>query len=104
MDKSYEAWNLMIKRAKDHRIPMILFTPSPDQRTDYNSPENELKKHADQIIELAKENRVGLVDSYKVFEFLYSEKEKLAGYMAQVNHPNEKGHELIANEIIKYFK
>ncbi|MEX2569387.1 MAG: SGNH/GDSL hydrolase family protein [Cyclobacteriaceae bacterium] len=104
LDKAYEAWNLMIKKAKDHRIPVILLTPSPDQRTDYNSPENELKKHADQIIELAKENKVGLVDSYKVFDFLYPEKEKLASYMAQVNHPNEKGHELIANEIIKYFK
>lgn len=23
--------------------------------------------------------------------------------MSQVNHPNEKGHELIANEIIKWF-
>lgn len=104
LDKAYEAWNLMIKKAKDHRIPVILLTPSPDQRVDYNSPENELKKHADQIIELAKENKVGLVDSYKVFDFLYPEKEKLASYMAQVNHPNEKGHELIANEIIKYFK
>jgi hypothetical protein len=24
-------------------------------------------------------------------------------YMSQVNHPNEKGHELIAEEIIKWF-
>jgi acyl-CoA thioesterase I len=43
---------------------------------------------------LAKENQVAFVDSYKAFEFLYSDKEKLAGYMAQVNHPNKLGHEL----------
>jgi len=47
LDKAYKAWNLMIKKAKDHSIPVILLTPSPDQRVDYNSPENELKKHAD---------------------------------------------------------
>lgn len=104
LDKAYEAWNLMIKQAKDRSIPVILLTPSPDQRVDYNSPENELKKHADQIVKLAKENKVGLVDSYKVFDFFYADKERLANYMAQVNHPNQKGHELIADEIIKYFK
>jgi acyl-CoA thioesterase I len=103
LEKAYKAWNQMIKKAKERGIPVILLTPSPDQRVDYNSPDNELKKHADQIIKLAKENQVALVDSYKTFKFLYSDKEQLAKYMAQVNHPNELGHELIANEIIKWF-
>ena len=100
MDKAYKAWSMMIKKAKEHSIPVILLTPSPDQRVDYNFPKNELKKHADQIIILAKENKVGHVDSYKAFDFLYSDKEQLTKYMSQVNHPNELGHELIANEII----
>jgi hypothetical protein len=65
---------------------------------------NELQKHSGQVRKIAKENQVGLVDSYKTFEFLYSDKEQLAKYMSQVNHPNELGHELIANEIIKWFK
>ena len=104
LKKAYEAWSQMIKKAKEQNIKVILLTPSPDLRVNYNSPDNELKKHADQIIRLAKENQVGLVDSYKVFEFLYSDKEQLAKYMAQVNHPNELGHELIVNEIIKWFK
>lgn len=104
LEKAYEAWTQMITQAKELGIPVILFTPSPDQRVDYNNPENELKKHTNQIIKLAKENQVGLVNSYKAFGFLYSDKKQLAKYMAQVNHPNELGHELIANEIIKYFK
>lgn len=66
--------------------------------------DNELKKHSDQIIRLAIENQVGLVDSYKVFEFLYPQRKKLKKYLSQINHPNEKGHELIAKEIITYFK
>ncbi len=104
LEKSYSAWNKMIKQAKNQYIKVILLTPSPDQRVDYNSPDNELKKHTDQIISLARKNQTGLVDSYNAFEFLYSDKKELSKYMSQVNHPNERGHELIATEAIKYFK
>jgi len=104
LEKSYEAWNQMIKQAKEQHVKVILLTPSPDQRVEYSNPDNELKKHTDQIITLANEHQVGLVDSYKAFEFLYARKNKLKKYMSQVNHPNEKGHELIANEIFTWFK
>ena len=104
LEKAYTAWSQMIKQAKDRGIKVILLTPSPDQSVDYSNPNNELKKHTDQIRKIATENQVGLVDSFKAFEFLYSDKEKLSKYMAQVNHPNELGHELIANELMKWFK
>ena len=104
LEKSCHAWMQMVKQAKELNIKVILLTPSPDQRVDYTDANNELKQHADQIIRLAKEQQVGLVDSYKAFEFLYTDKDKLRNYMSQVNHPNEKGHELIAREIIEYFK
>ena len=104
LEKSYKAWDEMIKKAKRENIKIILLTPSPDQNVDYADANNELKKHSDQIIRLANENQVGLVDSYKAFEFLYTNKNELKKYMSQVNHPNKEGHELIANEIIKYFK
>lgn len=104
LEKSYTAWDQMIHEAKNKNIKVILISPSPDQRVDYQNPDNELNKHRKQIIRLAKENQVGFVDSYQAFEFLYSDKEKLKEYMAQSNHPNEKGHELIANEIKKWFK
>lgn len=32
------------------------------------------------------------------------EGETLDGYMSQSNHPNEKGHALIAEGIISYFR
>lgn len=103
LSESYKAWNEMIKKAKSKNIKIILLTPSPDQRVNYSDVNNNLKKHTDQIIRLANENHVGLVDSYQAFEFLYRDKKKLKMYMSQVNHPNEKGHELIANEILKWF-
>ncbi len=104
LEKAKEAWNDMINLAKKQNIKLILVTPSPDQNVNLADSTNVLKKHTDQIIQLANENQVALVDSYKAFEFLYSDKEQLAKYMSQVNHPNEMGHELIANEIMKWFK
>jgi lysophospholipase L1-like esterase len=104
LDKAYSAWNQMIKSAKDQGVKVILLTSSPDQNVSYADPENELKKHTDQVRKLASENQLGLADSYQAFEFLYSDKEQLSKYMSQVNHPNELGHELIANELIKWFQ
>ena len=104
LEKSYVAWNKMVKLAKKKGIKVILLTPSPDQRINYDSPDNELKKHTKQIISIADESHLGLVDSYEAFEFLYTDKEELSKYMSQVNHPNQMGHELIADKIIKWFE
>lgn len=104
LEKAYSAWNVMIKQAKEQGIKVVLLTPSPDQTVNFDNPENELKKHANQIIKIATENQIGLIDSYQAFEFLYSDKVQLSQYMSQVNHPNERGHELIADELIKWFK
>lgn len=104
LEKAYSAWNQMIKSAKDQGIKVILLTPSPDQNVNYADSANELRKHTDQVRKLASENQVGLADSYLAFEFLYPDKEQLSKYMSQVNHPNELGHELIANELIKWFQ
>ncbi len=104
LDKSRTAWVQMIDQAKEQQVKVILLTPSPDQRVDYNDPANDLKRHADQIIKLAEESQVGLVDSYDAFSFLYAKKNKLRKYMSQVNHPNEKGHQLIVEAIIKWFE
>lgn len=104
LERAYKAWDEMIKKALAKGIKVILLTPSPDTKLDNADPENELAKHAAQIRKLAAENNVGLADIYKSFAFLYSDKVELDTYMAQFNHPNELGHELIAEEIFKWFK
>lgn len=104
LGKAKIAWEQMIEIGLNQNIPIILLTPSPDYSVDYSNPQNELFQHTDQIRNLAKKYGIGVVDSYKVFEPLYSDIDTLKKYMAQVNHPNAKGHELIANEIMKYFK
>jgi len=45
-----------------------------------------------------------VTNSYISFKQIVVSGGNLSDYMAQSNLPNEKGHLLIANEIMKYFK
>lgn len=76
LEKVYAAWNQMIKQAKDKGIKVILLTPSPDQSINNADADNELKKHAEQILKIAAENQIGLADNYQAFSFLYANKEQ----------------------------
>lgn len=104
LDKSYEAWQEMINKALKSDIKIILMTPSPDQRINVLETNNKLEQHKNQIMQLAKENGVGLIDSYELFKEKIIQGDSISKFMSQVNHPNEEGHQLIAKEILKYFE
>ncbi len=93
----------MVKIAQRRKIPVILMTPSADEKVDLLQPGNELEQFADMLRQLAEQYHVGLADSYRQFKQLVEEKKNLHDYMAQSNHPNRQGHELIAMEILRYF-
>jgi lysophospholipase L1-like esterase len=93
----------MIKEALKKKIKVILLTPSADQTVNLLQPGNELELFARQLKELATAYHIGLADSYSQFKRLLEEKKDLSTYMAQSNHPNRAGHELIAQEIMRYF-
>jgi acyl-CoA thioesterase-1 len=103
LEGSKEAWEKMIQRAKQDGIKLILLTPTPDLKVDLSEPDNELEKHSNQINELSKKYSIGLVDGYSIFKQLKEDCDCINEYMSQVNHPNKKGHSIIANEIMKYF-
>ncbi|GAB3916971.1 SGNH/GDSL hydrolase family protein [Larkinella terrae] len=102
LEKAKEAWDKMIQSALSKNIKVILLTPSPDQRVDIKVAGNDLELHTNQIIKLAETNHIGLVDSYAQFNKIATRGD-LVKYMASVNHPNLAGHQLIANELIKWF-
>jgi acyl-CoA thioesterase-1 len=104
LEKSHEAWSRMINKALKENIKVILLTPSPDQRVDILQSDNELEQYAQQIKRLSEEKGIGLVESYQLFKNKVVLGDSLSSYMSQVNHPNEKGHQLISDEIMKYFK
>ena len=94
----------MVKAALKKGIKVILLTPSPDQKEDITDPNSRLQQFTTQLTALAKKYNTGLVDSYTTFKKQVVGGQPLATFMAQSNHPNEKGHALIAGEIMKWFK
>jgi hypothetical protein len=102
LEKAKMAWESMIERALEKEIKIVLLTPTPDLSEDILDDETSLAKHSEQVRALAEDYKVGLVDSYQVFKSLAAERD-LKSYMAQGNHINELGHDIVANEIIKWF-
>ncbi|HRO47727.1 SGNH/GDSL hydrolase family protein [Agriterribacter sp.] len=103
LDKAKASWEAMIKQAQEKNIKIILLTPSPDTSVHILETDNVLEKHALQIKGLAKKYGTGLADSYAAFKQVAHSGNNLEAYMSQINHPNEKGHALIAAAILPYF-
>lgn len=104
LEKASLAWTHMIETALEQNIKVILLTPSPDQRISMLDSTSELEQHAAQIRNLSAKYGIGLVDSYARFAEIAARGEAIADYMSQVNHPNQKGHQIITQELLKYFK
>lgn len=104
LERSETAWSKMIEDALARNIKVILVTPSPDQRQDITSEENVLARHAAQIRKLAAKYHVGLADPFARFQQIAKEKGSVKEYMSHINHPNEKGHDMIAEELFKWFR
>lgn len=98
------AWEKMIEEALKKGTKVILITPSPDQRHSLTDPEDILAKHAEQIRQLAVKYHVGLADPYAEFQKIAKQEGSVAPYMSHINHPNEKGHDIIAKQLLAWFK
>lgn len=98
------AWSSMIEQALEQGIKVILCTPTWE-RAYYTQSEawHKLVEHAEQVRALADRYDVGLADSFRAFEQRIAAPQDLAKYLSHVNHPTQAGHELVADEIAKYF-
>lgn len=103
LEKAKKADEKMIKTALKKHIKIILMTPSPDLSVDITKPGNILEQFTNMLIALAKKYHIGLVNSYAAFVKLAQSGQDIHDYMAQINHPNAKGHKIIAGEIMKWF-
>ncbi|HVV00306.1 MAG TPA: GDSL-type esterase/lipase family protein [Verrucomicrobiae bacterium] len=97
------AWRSMITNALAHNIRLILLTPTPDISAHLDDPKDPLNQHAEQIRRLAAEYHVGLVDSLAAFKQRLKAGTPLEQLMAQSNHPNGRGHKIVAGELLKFF-
>ncbi|MDP2413387.1 GDSL-type esterase/lipase family protein [Daejeonella sp.] len=103
LERAKIAWEKMISIALKKEIKVILISPSPDQRVNILEVKNVLEQHTAQIRSISEKYGIGFVDSYRMFKQKVVSGEPITKYMSQVNHPNENGHELIANGIMRYF-
>lgn len=100
------AWQGMIDIAARRKTRLILMTPTPDntQQPDADPAAGALlQTHAQQVRELAERNGTGLVDSLRLFERQVERGTPLENLLSWHNHPNRAGHELVANELLRYF-
>jgi len=104
IEASMNAWEEMVVKALSAGIRVILMTPTPDTMENILDDTALLAQHSEQIRALAQRYRTGLVDSYQRFKSLAGARENLSEYMAQNNHPNAKGHRVVAELIAEFFK
>ncbi|MDY0913546.1 SGNH/GDSL hydrolase family protein [Rathayibacter festucae] len=103
LERARRAWESMIDRLLEAGVVPVLVTPSPDLTADPADPDDELVRHAEQIRGLAERDGVLLADPFRVFRGRQERGEPLAGLLAQANHPNGRGHAIIAAEILGLF-
>lgn len=101
--RSEKAWCRMIKMALKRQIKVILLTPTPDLTARLDDPNDPLNRQAEQIRRLAAEYHVGLVDSLALFEAKVRSGTQLRDLMAQSNHPDRQGHEIVAAGLLNWF-
>ena len=98
-----------IRKIKKQGGRVILLTPNPLGSKYELFRYNQVRKYANCIIEIAKEEKVDVVDSWNLF-YKYAAfkglKKNIDSLFLDGIHPNDTGHDLIADAIseILYFK
>lgn len=104
LDESENSWRKMIEQALQQDIKVILLTPSWENSYFLqNESWKDLALHAEQIRKLAEEYSIGLSDSYQAFQTYIDNGGDLTDLLSHVNHPNFKGHQLITQELSRWF-
>ena len=106
LEKAEAAWRSMIEKAKAQSVKVLLLTPTADVTQRPGAPETErgeLRQHAEQIRRLAAEHEVGLADSLAAFDHYMECGGDLSDLLSWSNHPNRRGHELVAEELLRWF-
>jgi len=103
LDQARAAWTSMIVKAKEKGVKVILLTPTGDTGAKLDDENDPLNQHARQIRELAIQHGVGLADSLAEFKAYIKNGGKLEDLMSQGNHPNRKGHDLVAASLLEWF-
>jgi acyl-CoA thioesterase I len=102
LERAQAAWQRMIEKALSAGVKLLLLTPTADQTNHTSSLASDLDQHAAQIRGLAHAYGVGMVDSLSAFD-RYQRTGALSDLLSWPNHPNRRGHELVVQELLRWF-
>ncbi|UXA53339.1 SGNH/GDSL hydrolase family protein [Xanthomonas prunicola] len=91
----------MVHQAKQANACVVLVTATPDLGGDTPSSKSSLVAQVAMIRDLARAENVPVADAFAAFSDYRGDRMDL---MAQPNHPNAKGHRLVADRILRLFK
>lgn len=102
--ESEVAWRSMIEKCIEAKVLVVLLTPTPDSRENISDDKTPLMQHAEQVRRLGAEYAVPVVDSYAAFRALADSGQDVEQYLSQINHPNRKGHDVVADLLVAEFQ
>lgn len=105
LQQAAQAWEQMIEQALERAAKIILVTPTWDCSQLPGAAAEEralLRQHAEQIRGLAARYQIGLADSFAAFEKATAS-EPLQNLLSWQNHPNQRGHQLVADQLAAWF-
>jgi lysophospholipase L1-like esterase len=100
------AWRSMIEACWARQVKVLLLTPTWDNTgvVDRDGEAwRDLARHSEQIRCLAAEYETGLVDSFAAFQAYVAARGDPTDLLSWSNHPNRRGHELVARELLRWF-
>lgn len=103
LEKAAAAWRSMIEACIAKNVRVVLLTPTPDTRENILDDNAPLAAHAAQVRKLAAEYHIPSVDSYAAFRERVKSGTDLGTLMSQINHPNRRGHEIVARLLADLF-
>ncbi|MDO8587224.1 MAG: SGNH/GDSL hydrolase family protein [Armatimonadota bacterium] len=105
LEKAEASWRSMIEKSLQRDIELVLLTPTHDNSGLVGPPEywESLRQQAGQIRKLADEYEVGLVDSFALYERCVGSGGDLSDLLSWPNHPNRNGHQLVADDLLRWF-
>ena len=103
LERAEKAWRHMIDAARAQKISVVLLTPTLDLHETDLSETAPLMQHRASIQGLASEYQIPCVDSYDAMQRLVKQGTDPQSLMSQFNHPNRRGHEVVADLLVQLF-
>jgi len=106
LQSAWKAWDAMVGMAVARDVKILLLTPSPDGAYMTGVPTKQaesLAAHAAQIRSLAEKWEIGFADVLSAFHRQMERGGTPEDLLSWSNHPNARGHALIATELMRWF-